>query len=250
MVKRKKQEMTTKRWKNYVEYLIVYNQKTDWVLRDHPYPEYHQFPDGKRDFRDEIDDRIMGKIMMEVLMTLTQRERDIIIQRFGIDDGVPKSLDQLAEKHNVCRNRILQLEHKALRKLRHPARTRMLIEPEEYLLKQAKLEEERKIREEEDRIRRIEQEKAENERKERWYAQYYERERQEAIEREERYQERQRKALARVKELEEQKSMYSEMDKQVKQYEEEQARKIAEYQKEQQRPYAWCPRTKTKRYLD
>lgn len=82
MAKRKKKwDPNAKSWKAYVDYLEEYNKRTDWVLRDHPYPEYHQFPEDKRDFREEIDDRMRKQMVMDTLMTLTDRERKVLIHR-------------------------------------------------------------------------------------------------------------------------------------------------------------------------
>ena len=61
-----------------------------------------------------------------VLDTLTAREQDIIRQRFGLDDNVPKTLEEVGKEFNVTRERIRQIEAKALRKLRHPTRSKKL----------------------------------------------------------------------------------------------------------------------------
>ena len=62
----------------------------------------------------------------EVLSTLTEREQEVIRLRFGFEDGVCKSLEEVADMFNVTRERIRQIEAKALRKLRHPARSTKL----------------------------------------------------------------------------------------------------------------------------
>lgn len=59
---------------------------------------------------------------------LTPREQEIVRLRFGLDDGVESSLDVLAAKYGVSRERIWQIEAQALRKLRHPARSGKLRE--------------------------------------------------------------------------------------------------------------------------
>ena len=61
-----------------------------------------------------------------VLENLTPREKIVIRARFGLDDGIPKTLDEVAESLNVSRERIRQIENKALRRLRHPSRSRKL----------------------------------------------------------------------------------------------------------------------------
>ena len=57
-----------------------------------------------------------------VLDTLTEREADVLRLRFGLVDGEPHTLDQISQVFGVTRERIRQIEHKTLAKLRHPAR--------------------------------------------------------------------------------------------------------------------------------
>jgi len=72
-------------------------------------------------------DEIVGKTMLkeqisEVLKTLTDREENVIRMRFGLDDGIPRTLEEVGKEFNITRERIRQIEAKALRKLRHPTR--------------------------------------------------------------------------------------------------------------------------------
>jgi RNA polymerase primary sigma factor len=69
---------------------------------------------------------ILKDKMNEVLMTLTDRERKVLIQRFGLADGKPKTLEEVGVEFNVTRERIRQIEAKALRKMRHPTRSKQL----------------------------------------------------------------------------------------------------------------------------
>ena len=62
----------------------------------------------------------------EVLATLSEREAKIISLRFGIDSGYPRTLEEVGKMFNVTRERVRQIEAKAIRKLRHPSRTKML----------------------------------------------------------------------------------------------------------------------------
>ena len=62
----------------------------------------------------------------EVLNTLTEREQKVLRLRFGLDDGLPRTLEDVGKTFNVTRERIRQIEAKALRKLRHPSRSRKL----------------------------------------------------------------------------------------------------------------------------
>jgi len=61
-----------------------------------------------------------------VLTSLTQRERKVLEMRFGLSDGYPRTLEEVGKQFNVTRERIRQIEAKALRKMRHPTRIRQL----------------------------------------------------------------------------------------------------------------------------
>lgn len=69
---------------------------------------------------------ILKDKMHEVLATLTERERKVLILRFGLLDGKPKTLEEVGMEFNVTRERIRQIEAKALRKMRHPTRAKQL----------------------------------------------------------------------------------------------------------------------------
>jgi RNA polymerase primary sigma factor len=62
----------------------------------------------------------------KVLSTLTKREEKIVRMRFGIGEKADHTLEELGQDFNLTRERIRQIEEKALRKLRHPSRTKML----------------------------------------------------------------------------------------------------------------------------
>ena len=62
----------------------------------------------------------------DVLLTLTEREQEVLTLRFGLVDGYPRTLEEVGRKFNVTRERIRQIEAKALRKMRHPTRIRKL----------------------------------------------------------------------------------------------------------------------------
>ncbi|MBQ9790581.1 MAG: RNA polymerase sigma factor RpoD [Clostridia bacterium] len=64
--------------------------------------------------------------LLEVLNTLTPREQKVIMLRYGVDDGHPRTLEEVGREFNVTRERIRQIEAKALKKLRHPSRSKRL----------------------------------------------------------------------------------------------------------------------------
>ena len=64
--------------------------------------------------------------LMEVLDTLSDREKKVLMLRFGLEDGRPRPLEEVGKEFNVTRERIRQIEAKALRKLRHPSRSKKL----------------------------------------------------------------------------------------------------------------------------
>ena len=66
------------------------------------------------------------EILYSVLDTLSDREKDILIKRFGLEDGKPKTLEEVGMSYNLTKERIRQIENKALMKLRHPSRAKML----------------------------------------------------------------------------------------------------------------------------
>ena len=69
---------------------------------------------------------LLKEQLNEVLCTLTEREQKVLRLRFGLDDGRARTLEEVGKEFNVTRERIRQIEAKALRKLRHPSRSRKL----------------------------------------------------------------------------------------------------------------------------
>ena len=63
---------------------------------------------------------------MKCLILLTDREENVLRLRFGLDDGKMRTLEDVGKVFNVTRERIRQIEAKALRKLRHPSRSKQL----------------------------------------------------------------------------------------------------------------------------
>lgn len=75
---------------------------------------------------EEASHVLLKEHLLEVLDTLTPREKRVLQMRFGIDDGKPRTLEEVGKEFDVTRERIRQIEAKALRKLRHPSRSKRL----------------------------------------------------------------------------------------------------------------------------
>jgi RNA polymerase primary sigma factor len=70
--------------------------------------------------------RLLQEQMGEILDQLGDREREVLVMRFGLKDGITRTLEDVGKQFNVTRERVRQIEAKALRKLRHPLRSRKL----------------------------------------------------------------------------------------------------------------------------
>ena len=94
--------------------------------------------DGDTHFGDFIEDKravspanataysMLKEQIEDVLVTLSDREQQVLLLRFGLQDGSPRTLEEVGQMFNVTRERVRQIEAKALRKLRHPTRSRRL----------------------------------------------------------------------------------------------------------------------------
>ena len=69
---------------------------------------------------------LLKEQLMNVLSTLTPREEKVLKLRFGLEDGRQRTLEEVGKEFNVTRERIRQIEAKALRKLKHPSRSKKL----------------------------------------------------------------------------------------------------------------------------
>lgn len=79
-----------------------------------------------RDFVNAVGSALLVEQLDSVLKTLTEAEAGVIRLRFGLDGGLPRTWDEIAETHGVTRERIRQIEFKAMDKLRKPARSAAL----------------------------------------------------------------------------------------------------------------------------
>lgn len=75
---------------------------------------------------ESAESKMLREQLLQVLNTLTPRENEVLRKRYGLDDNRPKTLEEVGKEFNVTRERIRQIEAKALRKLRHPSRTKKL----------------------------------------------------------------------------------------------------------------------------
>jgi RNA polymerase primary sigma factor len=75
---------------------------------------------------DRVSRELLKDALGKVLETLSPRERKVLVMRFGLDDGKPKTLEEVGREFKVTRERIRQIEAKAIRKLKHPTRARKL----------------------------------------------------------------------------------------------------------------------------
>ena len=75
---------------------------------------------------DSVSTAMLKETLLSVLNSLTPREEKVLRLRYGVDDGRPRTLEEVGKEFNVTRERIRQIEAKALRKLRHPSRSKHL----------------------------------------------------------------------------------------------------------------------------
>jgi len=75
---------------------------------------------------DAISFTLLQEQLRSVLDFLSEREAGVIAMRFGLNDGQPKTLDEISRVHGVTRERIRQIESKVMTKLRHPSRSQVL----------------------------------------------------------------------------------------------------------------------------
>ncbi|MCJ7619211.1 MAG: sigma-70 family RNA polymerase sigma factor, partial [Anaerolineae bacterium] len=75
---------------------------------------------------DAATNLVLREQLEDVLNSLTERERDVLRLRFGLDDGYARTLEEVGQHFKVTRERIRQIEAKALKKLKHPSKSKKL----------------------------------------------------------------------------------------------------------------------------
>ncbi|MEJ5338370.1 MAG: RNA polymerase sigma factor RpoD [Aquificaceae bacterium] len=123
------------------KYLGISPEKARKVMRVSQEPVSLETPIGDdeethlRDFiedksvpspEEQVSRRLLREQLIKVLSTLGEKEKEILMYRYGLVDGIEYTLEQIGKMFNVTRERIRQLETKAIRKLRHPARAKYL----------------------------------------------------------------------------------------------------------------------------
>jgi RNA polymerase primary sigma factor len=98
----------------------VYNEKDSSILGDFVEDDGYKAPDS------QVEEKALKDDINVVLGTLTQKESEIVQYRFGLNGRSPLSLKEIGDRYNLTKERIRQIEKKALRRLQHPNRVRRL----------------------------------------------------------------------------------------------------------------------------
>jgi RNA polymerase primary sigma factor len=98
----------------------VYNEKDSSILGDFVEDEGYKAPDS------QVEEQALREDINYVLSTLSQKESDIVQYRFGLNGRSPLSLKEIGDRYHLTKERIRQIEKKALRRLQHPNRVRRL----------------------------------------------------------------------------------------------------------------------------
>lgn len=112
------------------------DQAADVLIASLPNYSWEEIVDSSMDYLErsyftedmvgDIDVQDRSKGIREILDKLTDRERIVLTDRYGLDDNVEKTLEQVGQKLGITRERVRQIEEKALKKLRHPSRSKKL----------------------------------------------------------------------------------------------------------------------------
>lgn len=134
--------MSKKNWEDYSKYLSRYSRKTDRVLQYFPINRIPQIKEERRDLREIIDLYLLRDRIIIALETLSEREKKVIIFRFGLDNGIAKTLREVGRLMGIPRERVHLIELKAMRKLRHLSRIIFIVDPSELKIKMDIIKEE------------------------------------------------------------------------------------------------------------
>ncbi len=96
------------------------------IDEEHETPLADFIPDEKNPLEETVSLLLLKEQLEKVLADLTAREREVLTLRFGLEDGKARTLEEVGKIFNVTRERIRQIEAKAIQKLRHPARSKKL----------------------------------------------------------------------------------------------------------------------------
>ena len=113
---------------SFEELFSAYLKNNDVFEKHRFYTEEYDFEllNSGEDINQYIDELSMKEQLAEVLNTLSDRERKVLEMRFGLDNGIEKTLEEIGDHFNVTRERIRQIEAKGIKKLRAPAKKRKL----------------------------------------------------------------------------------------------------------------------------
>ena len=96
------------------------------ALLDDDYSALGDFIPTEYNLEEEAINSFLGGALNDLLSTLSPREEKILRLRFGLDDGIARTLEEIGKEYNITRERVRQIEAKSLRKLRHPSRSKKL----------------------------------------------------------------------------------------------------------------------------
>ena len=82
--------------------------------------------DGEEQLIEDVDRELLQERLYDVLDTLTPREEEVLSLRYGLDGGGERTLEEVGQKYGLTRERIRQIEAKAIRKILHPSRQKKL----------------------------------------------------------------------------------------------------------------------------
>lgn len=120
-------------YENIKECLMIKNNYLTYASLNSPIGEEdaselgEMLPDeGEKSIEEIVSEKMLKEELEQALSTLTSREQKVVRLRYGLDDARERTLEEVGREFNVTRERIRQIEAKALRKLAHPSRSKKL----------------------------------------------------------------------------------------------------------------------------